>query len=81
MVNQAIQESKKNGCKWLYKLLAAAVSGAAAAAIPSLTSDKPDLHAVWFAALIGGLVGGFLYLKQSPLPPINGNGTPTEEKK
>lgn len=69
--------------KWLYGLLGGCIGGGAGAAVTwlgmagakSAGLDVPSLNlkAIGVIFLSGVISNGLLYLKQSPVPPMNGD--------
>jgi hypothetical protein len=53
---------------WLKGLVAAFVSAAATAASGAAATRLSDLRAIGVMALVSGIAGALLYLKQSPVP-------------
>lgn len=71
---------------WLYGLLGGVIGGGATsvttwlgmAGAKAVGLDVPALNfkAVGVIFVSGAMVNAFSYLKQSPLPPLNGDGQP-----
>lgn len=72
--------------KWLYGLMSGVIGGGANAAVSSLGVAVAgtvgikvpllDLKQIGVIFMSGAVISALFYLKQSPLPPTNGNEPP-----